>query len=122
VSGGEVVEYLRYAVPAAEAAEFEAAYARAGEVLALAPQCLDWELARRTDETGTGPGADPDPAGTVRYVLRIRWTSATDHLQGFRQGPHFRTFFAAIRPYLGNVAEMRHYEVTGVRSPGPGAP
>lgn len=106
-----VVEYLRYTVPASGAAEFEAAYSRAGAVLTRAPECLDWELARRTD-TGAGPGADPDPEGTVRYVLRIRWTSATDHLQGFRQGPLFREFFAEIRPYLPNITEMRHYEVT----------
>lgn len=106
-----VVEYLRYAVPATAAAEFEAAYARAGAVLDRAPECVDWELARRTD-SGTGAGEDPDPAGVVRYVLRIRWTSAEDHLQGFRQGPHFRGFFAEIRPYLQNLAEMRHYEVT----------
>ncbi|WP_328294917.1 antibiotic biosynthesis monooxygenase [Kineococcus sp. NBC_00420] len=105
-----VVEYLRYVVDAERAAEFETAYARAGAVLTRAPECLDWELARRTD-AGTGAGEDPDPAGTVRYVLRIRWTSASEHLQGFRQGPLFREFFAAIRPYLPDVAEMRHYEV-----------
>ena len=116
VSGDPVVEYLRYAVPAERAAEFEAAYARAGEVLDRAPQCVDWELARRTGQTA-GPGADPDPPGTVRYLLRIRWTSAEDHLRGFRQGPHFAAFFAEIRPYVTDIAEMRHYGVVAVGRP-----
>jgi len=106
-----IVEYLRYAVT--DPAEFEQAYARAAEVLAQAPECVDYELSRRTD-SGAGPGADPDPEGTTRYVLRIRWTSAQDHLQGFRRSPAFGTFFAAIRPYVGAITEMRHYEVTEI--------
>jgi hemoglobin len=106
-----IVEYLRYAVGDPE--EFERAYARAAEVLAQAPECVDYELARRTD-ADAGPGADPDPVGTTRYVLRIRWTSAQDHLQGFRRSPAFGSFFAAIRPYVGAIAEMRHYEVTEI--------
>lgn len=106
-----VVEHLRHAVASERAVEFEAAHVRAGAVLTRAPECLDRELARRTD-TGTGAGEDPDPAGTVRHVLRIRRTSASEHLQGFRQGPRFRESFAAIRPHLADVAAVRHHEVS----------
>lgn len=116
-----MVENLRYAVPAGRAAEFEAAYRRAGAVLDRAPECLDRELARHTEETGPGagrgPGSDPDPAGTVRHHLRIRWTSAEDHRQGFRRSPRFGEFFAEIRPHVGDIAEMRHYEVVALSSP-----
>lgn len=114
-----IVEYLRYAVPQAQAADFERDYARAATVLATAPQCVDYELTRRT-ATDAGPGADPDPADTVRYVLRIRWTSESEHLQGFRRSAAFGEFFAPIRPYVGQIAEMRHYELTEVVGPGGG--
>ena len=37
-------------------------------------------------------------------------------MQGFRKGEHFPGFFAAIRPFVGEIAEMRHYEPTAVAS------
>jgi hypothetical protein len=48
------------------------------------------------------------------YILRIEWDSAEGHMQGFRRGPEFPAFFAAIRPYVGEIAEMRHYALTSV--------
>ena len=36
------------------------------------------------------------------------------HLHGFRRGPAFPAFLAAIRPYIGDIAEMRHYAPTSV--------
>ena len=51
-------------------------------------------------------------------MLRIRWTSSEDHLQGFRRGPGFRQFFGAIRPYLSDIEEMRHYAATSVHGRG----
>jgi hypothetical protein len=38
--------------------------------------------------------------------------SVVEHRQGFRRGPLFREFFAAIRPHLPDVAEVRHHEVS----------
>jgi quinol monooxygenase YgiN len=115
-----VVEYLRYRIAPGGGAAFEAAYAEAAAVLAASPYCLDYELTRRTDEqTGPRPNAE-DPA--EHYVLRIRWTSSEDHLAGFRRSPDFGRFFAAVRPYLGDLEEMRHYVETGVRGTGGAAP
>jgi hypothetical protein len=31
--------------------------------------------------------------------------------EGFRGGPEFRNFIAAVRPYVDMIEEMRHYEV-----------
>jgi hypothetical protein len=45
------------------------------------------------------------------YTVRIEWDSAEGHLQGFRASPEFRSFFAAERPYVDQIEEMRHYEV-----------
>ncbi|NUS15037.1 MAG: antibiotic biosynthesis monooxygenase [Streptomyces sp.] len=96
-----IVEYIRYRIAAPQREEFEQAYLRAAVPLGLAEQCVDYELARCAED----PGA---------YVLRIRWTSAEDHLGGFRRGEHFAAFFAEIKAYVESVEEMRHYETTDV--------
>jgi quinol monooxygenase YgiN len=111
-----VVEYIRYRIAAGGAAAFEQAYAEAAAVLAESPYCVDYELTRRTDEQ-TGPRADPEDDAD-HYVLRIRWTSSEDHLSGFRRSPGFGRFFGAIRPYLSDIEEMRHYAETAVRGSG----
>ncbi len=98
-----IVEYIRYALTAHAGPELEAAYARAEASLAASPHALAWELARCADD----PGA---------YVLRIEWDSAEGHMQGFRRGPHFPPFLQAIRPFVGEITEMRHYDVTPVAS------
>lgn len=90
-----ILEYIRYRVTEAEA--FEAAYRRAVVPLGQAPQCLDYELARCVDEPEC-------------YILRIVWTSAKGHMEGFRNSEHFQAFFAEIKPFVANIEEMRHYE------------
>ncbi|KAA2255943.1 antibiotic biosynthesis monooxygenase [Solihabitans fulvus] len=104
-----IVEYIRYRIPAEQRAEFETAYARAAGPLGAAPQCVDFELTRSTDEPEC-------------YVLRIVWTSAEDHLKGFREGEQFPEFLAAIKPYVPNIEEMRHYEHTAVHGRGASVP
>ncbi|MEV4252478.1 antibiotic biosynthesis monooxygenase [Spirillospora sp. NPDC049652] len=104
-----IVEYIRYRIGGADAAGFEAAYARAAASLAAAPQCVDYELSRCVDEPEC-------------YVLRITWTSADAHLKEFRTGEHFPPFFAEIRPYVERIEEMRHYEPTSVRGVGGSVP
>jgi hypothetical protein len=51
------------------------------------------------------------PTGNLR-----EWDSADGHLRGFRGSPQFAGFFAAVRPYVDRIEEMRHYEV---KSAGP---
>ena len=97
-----IVEYVRYTIPAERRDAFEAGYASAAPSLDASPHCLSYELARCAEDA-------------TQYVLRIEWDSAAGHMQGFRGSPEFRRFFAAIRPYVGDIAEMRHYEPTAVR-------
>jgi PPOX class probable F420-dependent enzyme len=101
--GAVIIEYIRYTVDAARRDTFEAAYADAQAALAASAHCLGWELSRCTEEP-------------TSYVLRIEWDSLDGHLEGFRRSAEFRTFFAAVRPFVGDIAEMRHYEATAVRS------
>ncbi|MDI2132551.1 group II truncated hemoglobin [Yinghuangia seranimata] len=104
-----IVEYIRYTIAEPDRPDFEAAYGRAALALQAAPQCVDYELARCEEEPGS-------------YILRIRWTSTPDHLEGFRKGEHFPPFFAEIRPYFQAIQEMRHYEVTDVVGTGGSTP
>ena len=92
-----IVEYIRYAVPSTDAAAFEKDYALAGKSLSASNHCLGYELSRCVDQPGS-------------YILRIEWDSVEGHMQGFRNSEAFRTFFAAIKPYVSLIQEMRHYE------------
>jgi heme-degrading monooxygenase HmoA len=98
-----VIEYIRYTIPDAQRAEFEAAYARAAESLRRSTHCLGYELAHGVEEP-------------QQYILRIEWDSREGHEQGFRSSAEFRSFLAEIRSYIGNIEEMKHYEATTVSS------
>lgn len=95
-----VIEYIRYTVSAARAAEFQDAYDRAGRVLDADPHCLRHEVSRGVEE--------PE-----HFVVRIEWDSVEGHEQGFRAGPDFAAFFAAVRPFFAEIQEMKHYQVAG---------
>jgi heme-degrading monooxygenase HmoA len=93
-----VVEYIRYTVPAAQAAEFEDAYRQAGGLLEVEPHCLAFEIARGIEQ--------PE-----HFIVRIEWDSLEGHEQGFRSSPAFPEFFAAVKPFFGEIDEMKHYEL-----------
>lgn len=92
-----IVEYLRYTIDADRRAAFIADYEAASAPLLASPWCLSFDLCACVEEPSS-------------FILRIEWTSPEDHLGKFRTSPEFRAFFAKIRPYLGDIAEMRHYE------------
>ncbi|MFT3694197.1 MAG: antibiotic biosynthesis monooxygenase family protein [Kofleriaceae bacterium] len=94
-----IVEYIRYTIDAARAESFMTAYETAGDSLRASSHCLGYELARCTEA--------PDS-----FILRIHWDSADGHLKGFRSSPEFKSFFAAIQPFVKDISEMRHYEIT----------
>lgn len=96
-----IVEYIRYTIDAARSEAFLAAYTTAGESLRASEHCLGYELARCTEAPES-------------FILRIHWDSAEGHLEGFRASPAFKTFFAAIQPYVKDIAEMRHYDRTPI--------
>jgi quinol monooxygenase YgiN len=100
-----LVEYIRYTIPETRSADFEASYLKAGESLTASVHCLAYELSR----------CQEDPSS---YVLRIEWDSLEGHMQGFRNSAEFRGFFAAIKPYVDQITEMRHYSQTGVVAAG----
>ena len=98
-----IVEYTRYKIEAARREPFKAAYQEAAESLQASPHCQFYELSHCVE--------DPD-----YYVLRIEWDSEEGHLQGFRSSPEFQPFFTAVRPYVTDIQEMRHYQLTPIVS------
>jgi quinol monooxygenase YgiN len=96
-----IVEYIRYEIENAQAEAFMGAYERAADCLRVSPHCLGYELTRCTEAQES-------------FILRILWDSAEGHLTGFRKGPDFKPFLAAIQPYIPAIKEMRHYARTPV--------
>jgi hemoglobin len=97
-----IIEYIRYTVENSERGEeLQEAYSRAAKQLDGATECLSYELSVCAE--------DPNS-----WVLRIEWDSTEAHLQGFRKGPHFPPFLDAIRDFMKEITEMRHYRVTEV--------
>src|SRR5262249_17722310 len=75
------------------------------ESLLISPHCLGYELSQCGEEPS-------------HFILRIEWDSHEGHLKGFRQSAEFRPFLIAVQPFVGDIEEMRHYEVTRVRRQG----
>jgi quinol monooxygenase YgiN len=94
-----IVEYIRYAVTGSQSEALIAAYEVAGKSLKESVHCLGFELSRCHEA--------PDS-----LILRILWDSLDGHLQGFRASPEFKRFFEAIKPFVSNIQEMRHYVPT----------
>jgi len=100
-----IVEYIRYHVDDGRSDAFEEAYRRAGVALDASEHCERYEVSRCSE----------DP---TQHVVRIEWDSEEGHLSGFRQSPEFRGFFEAVRPFVNDIEEMRHYQVTLASSDG----
>jgi quinol monooxygenase YgiN len=97
------IEYIRYAIDEARTDAFQSAYAEAEAALTASPHCLGYELSRCVE----------DPTS---HILRIEWDSLDGHLKGFRGSDEFRVFLRHVQPFIGDIQEMRHYDVTLVGS------
>jgi hypothetical protein len=96
-----IVEYVRYALAAHTPEQFLAGYEEACKSLRAAPECHGYEVTQCAEDRRS-------------FVLRILWESAEAHMQGFRKGANFPPFFAAIGPFVKEIAEMRHYALTSL--------
>jgi hemoglobin len=97
-----VIEYIRYRIASDRVAGFVDAYREASASLMDAPSCLGYELSRCTEDA-------------EQFVLRIQWQSVDAHLKVFRASPQFQSFFRAVKPYVADIQEMRHYELTEIQ-------
>ena len=99
-----IVEYIRYRVAPEQAVAVVDAYDRAAPALESSPHCLRYDVATCVED----PGA---------VVVRIEWESIEGHVSGFRRSALFREFLRAVRPFVGAIEEMRHYDVQLPRVP-----
>ena len=91
-----IVEYLRYEIDEARRERFVADYRAASGPLMASPHALSFDMCQCVEDPG-------------QFILRIEWTSAEDHMNGFRGSDNFRAFFGHIKPYVKDIVEMRHY-------------
>jgi heme-degrading monooxygenase HmoA len=76
---------------------FEAAFPRAGAVIATTPGYLSHELLRCVEVRGT-------------YHLHIRWTHIDAHLVNFRQSPRVAEFRGILGPFFAAPPAVQHFE------------
>ncbi len=98
-----VIEYIRYHVPAGRHEEFESAWSQAATALDESLFCLSYEIGHGVEQ--------PD-----HYVVRIEWRSLEEHERAFRGSPGFGPFFQAVKPFLDQIEEMKHYVPTAITS------
>ncbi|TGD82915.1 putative quinol monooxygenase [Hymenobacter wooponensis] len=92
------VEYIRYRIAEEQQPAFMEAIRSAHQLLAAAPDCLNYQLAH----------CEEDPS---LFIWRIEWTSVEQHLIGFRKSPEFGAFFQLVKPFYQSIQEMNHYAV-----------
>jgi heme-degrading monooxygenase HmoA len=69
-----IVEYLRYTIPEDRQDAFVKDYDAARVPLMRSPYAQSFELSQSVDDK-------------TQFILRIEWTSAEDHMKGFRESP-----------------------------------
>jgi quinol monooxygenase YgiN len=97
-----IVEYVRYNIEPSRAKGFLHAYETASKSMKDSPHCLGYELTQCTEAREC-------------FILRILWDSEEGHIKGFRASPQFTPFFTAVQPFVKEIQEMRHYELTPLR-------
>jgi quinol monooxygenase YgiN len=96
-----IVEYIRYRIEPSRAKDFLSAYEVASKSMKDSPHCLGYELTQCMEARES-------------FILRILWDSEEGHIKGFRTSPQFKPFFAAVQPFVKEIQEMRHYELTSL--------
>lgn len=98
-----IVEYLRYTVESERQNQFIKDYSDAAKPLLESTYCNSYEFCRCVEDGS-------------KFIVRIEWTSADDHLKKFRKSEEFKRFLVFIKPYINDIEEMRHYELLDQRS------
>lgn len=90
---------------------FEAALARARQVIGAAPGFVSLRLHRGIE-------------GPEQYLLLVEWDTLDDHLVGFRQSDAFGAWRALIGPFFESPPDVVHFELppVTVQDPPPDGP
>jgi len=93
-----IIEVASIAVKAGEEAAFEAAVAKAVDVLRGARGCKGIQLNRCIEEPNL-------------YDVLIRWETLESHTVDFRGSELFQTWRALVGPHFAEAPKVRHYAV-----------
>ncbi len=75
---------------------FEAAFARAGPLLAASPGYLGHELRRCLEKHS-------------RYLLLVHWARLADHTEGFRGSPRYLEWKSLLHHFYNPFPTVEHY-------------
>jgi heme-degrading monooxygenase HmoA len=91
-----IVEHAEFTVAETDAAEFEAAYAEARELLAQTEGFVWARMHRGVERPGS-------------YLLLVGWESLEAHNVNFRESDRFPKWRALIGPYFAADPRVEHY-------------
>jgi heme-degrading monooxygenase HmoA len=91
-----VLEVATLQVRPGQAQAFEAAFARARQIIAAMPGCLGHELQRCIEHEH-------------QYVLLVRWRSVEDHTVGFRQSAAYQQWRELLHHFYDPFPTVLHY-------------
>ena len=91
-----ILEHASITVQPDSHEEFEAALARAREVIAASAGFGSLRLLRGVES--------PD-----QYLLLVEWATLEDHTVGFRESPAFAEWRSHIGPFFDGQPEVDHY-------------
>lgn len=80
-----------------ETVEFEAAFARARQIIAASPGYISHELQRCIEKPN-------------RYLLLVRWRTLEDHTIGFRQSAPYAEWKKLLHHFYDPFPVVEHYE------------
>ena len=80
-----------------ETSEFEAAFAKAQNIIASMPGYISHELQRCLEVQN-------------QYVLLVRWEKLEDHTEGFRGSAQYQDWKAALHHFYDPFPTVQHYE------------
>ena len=84
-------------VKPAQTREFEAAFARAQQIISASPGYLSHEVQRCVEKPN-------------RYLLLVRWRTLEDHTVGFRQSAPYQEWKKLLHHFYDPFPTVEHYE------------
>jgi heme-degrading monooxygenase HmoA len=97
MASSPILEVAVLDVKPGQAAEFEAAFARAQAIISAAPGYLSHELQRCVENPN-------------RYLLLVRWRRLEDHTEGFRKSAPYQEWKKLLHRFYDPFPTVEHYE------------
>ena len=97
MASSPILEVALLDVKPGQAAEFEAAFAKAQAIISASPGYLSHELQRCVENPN-------------RYLLLVRWRRIEDHTEGFRKSAPYQEWKKLLHHFYDPFPAVEHYE------------